>query len=172
MIPMLPDVFAPHKVIYPCLVQPYIKGPRTLYQNGVFYGASPPETLGIILRDIFPPKVMLDGVFTNAFHVFDVVSYKVPFKDRFDTVYQVLNDTTKYQHGVIPVITRKVFDEEQAEDQFTFWKSEGHPGMIYRLGNCSYTKPSPKNKFNRCKQLLLRICENSTPTPTNTKATE
>lgn len=168
---MLPDAYAPHKVIYPCLVQPYMRGPRTLYQDGAFQGATPPETLGIILRDIFPSKVILDGIFTKAFHVFDVVSFKVPFKDRFDVIYQILADTGKYQHGVIPVPVRKVFTEQQAADQLAFWQAEGFTGMIYRLGNCPYTKPTPKNKHNVSKQLLYRKCENSIPTPPNKKET-
>jgi hypothetical protein len=163
MLPMLPDAFAPHKVIYPVLVQPKLSGTHVLYQAGWFTNEYDEPLQGNLahltrpLRDMFNERTILDGVLTNdAFHVFDVVSFKIPYAERFDTIAQILNDTAKYQSAISAIITRKVFDEFQANDQYKTWIDEGYKGMIYRLGHCFYTKATSRNKFNRNKQLLLR----------------
>jgi hypothetical protein len=164
MLPMLPDAFAPHKIIYPVLVQPKLSGLHVLYQAGWFTTEDDEPLQGDLayltrpLRDMFTnERTILDGVLTDdSFRVFDVVSSKIPYKERFDTIAQIINDTTKYQSAISAVITRKVFDSTQADDQYNTWISEGYKGMIYRLGHCFYTKATSRNKFNRNKQLLLR----------------
>jgi len=193
MKPMLSHVFAPHRVIYPCHVQPKLNGVRALYQAGFFqsrdeipWNGKVLSHLATPLRDIFPEHVILDGELyvhgwplqrINAaiavnryepteesplveFHVFDVVNFTTPFKDRFDAVAQVLADTSKYQSKVKPVSTRRVFDEGQANDQYTWWVEEKYEGMMYRLGHCTYTKPNAgrgiSDKYNRVWHLLKR----------------
>ena len=157
---MLPDAYAPHKITYPVLVQPYLKGIRTLYQDGAFEPNGELQGAALCLKNIFPPKTVLDGVITkDGYVVFDVVSYKIPYRERFDTIVQILNDT-KTRHPVHCLMTRKMFDEEQASDQFKYWcEEDGFTGMIYRLGHCFYTKATARNKSNINKQLLLRKCD-------------
>jgi DNA ligase 1 len=93
------------------------------------------------------------------FHVFDVVDFTKPFKDRIDPVTQVLRDT-QHQHKARIVPTRKVFDEAQANDQYAYWVNEKFEGMMYRLGNCQYTRPNAgrgiSDKNNRTWHLLKR----------------
>jgi hypothetical protein len=157
---MLPDTYAEHKIIYPILVQPKMSGVRTLYQDGAFQSEGDwldkINKIAADLQNIFPVKVVLDGVIKDdKYHVFDVVNFRAQFKTRFDVVVQILRDS-KDHHEVKTVPTRKIFAKSQADDQFDFWLNEGYHGMIYRLGNCPYTKPTTKNKQNRSKQLLLR----------------
>jgi hypothetical protein len=175
--PMLPDTYAPHKIIYPCLVQPYVKGMRVFYQAGWFQtenGASLEGNYNHLtkpLTEMFAPVTILDGVLTGGlFLVFDVVN-RIPYKNRFDVITQIIRDANK-SANIVPVITRKIFDGQQADDQFKTWINDKFTGMIYRLGNCPYTKATSKNKLNISKQLLQRKCENSTPTPPSLKATE
>jgi hypothetical protein len=162
--PMLPDAYAPHKVIYPILIQPKLSGQRTLYQNGVFE----PDHDGlrgvaIRLREILPERLVLDGVIRDGIYtVFDVVSYKIPYKERFDTVVQILQDS-QARHPVRWITTRKMFNSTQDEAEFAVWK-DLYPGVIYRLGHCFYTQPTKKNPLNRSKQLLLRHANSPTPT--------
>jgi hypothetical protein len=159
--PMLPNAYAPHKIIYPCLVQPYTHGQRVFYQAGWFStenGATLEGKYNYLtkpLTDTFAPLTILDGVLANGcFYIFDVVS-RIPFKNRFDTICQILRDSNcDPTHIIMPITTRKVFDAQQADDQFELWTA----GMIYRLGNCPYTKATSKNKLNVSKQLLLRKC--------------
>ena len=133
---MMPEDYSSHRIIYPTLVQPYIQGTRLLHNIGL--------------------KLMLDGVLdkTGKYNMFDVVSFKVPFAARFDSMVQILRDAKLDTIKIVP--TRKIFDEKQADDQFNRWLNESYTGMIYRLGHCLYTKPTSKNPNNRSKQLLLR----------------
>jgi hypothetical protein len=163
--PMLPDAYAPHKIIYPILIQPKLTGQRTLYQNGVF---EPDHDglrgIAIRLREILPERLVLDGVIKDGIYtVFDVVSYKIPYKERFDSIAQILHDS-HYRHPVKVILTRKMFNATQDDAEFFVWKHM-YPGVIYRLGHCFYTKPTKDNKFNRSKQLLLR---HATDCPTST----
>jgi hypothetical protein len=160
LTPMLPDTYAEHKIIYPALVQPFINGDRAIYQDGSFQTkykwSDGINEIATSLQNIFPIKVILDGILhDDKYSVFDVVNFRAQFKTRFDAVVQVLRDS-KDHHEVKTVPTRKMFAKSQADDQFDFWLNEGYHGMIYRLGNCPYTKPTTKNKQNRSRQLLLR----------------
>lgn len=66
--PLLAHVYEPHRVTYPCYVQPKLNGVRALYQNGRFQSRDlqpfPEALLAHIakpLKEIFPPNVILDG---------------------------------------------------------------------------------------------------------------
>lgn len=68
MKPLLAHVYEPHRVTYPCYVQPKLNGVRALYQNGRFQsrdGVPFPATLLKHLADpllqTFDPRVILDG---------------------------------------------------------------------------------------------------------------
>jgi hypothetical protein len=157
MTPMQPTDYSPERVTYPVLVQPFIAGTRVLYQDGQFQGTTDMETTALILQDIFHPKVILDGIVRdNVFYVYDKVSASIPFKERFDSFVQVLRDAIGYSNDIRTIPVRKMFMDQQADDQFSVWLNEGHDGMIYRLGKCLYTRPTDKNPENRSKHLLLR----------------
>jgi hypothetical protein len=160
MQPMLPVSYAPGKVSYPAYIQPHMRGIRTLYQSGAFQSehswSAKINKIAESLKHIFPEKVILDGVIVGEdFAVFDLVAFKVPFKDRFDSVVQVLRDSRNY-HQVKIIPTHKVTSNKEADDSFNLWLNEGYTGMIYRIDDCHYTKPTTKNPNNRSKQMLLR----------------
>jgi hypothetical protein len=164
MRPMQPHAYDPARVIYPCLVQPKMVGQHVLYQAGYFQDKDEhpldPNTMArltIPLKKIFDEKTILEGVLSGGFHVFDCVRFRVPFKERMETVAQVLRDTQK-KHECRPVPTRKMFDEQQANDQYDFWLNEGYLGMIYRLGNCFYNNTKGRKSW----QLLDRAPHHST----------
>lgn len=160
MQPMLPISYAPNKATYPAYIQPHMRGIRTLYQSGAFQSEYPwTQKINIIAADlhrIFPEKVILDGTIVGKdFYVFDLVAFKTPFKDRFDSVVQVLRDSRDH-HKVKIVPTHRVGTGKEADDAFNLWLNEGYTGMIYRISDCYYTKPTTKNPYNRSKQMLLR----------------
>lgn len=68
MKPLLAHVYEPHRITYPCYVQPKLNGIRALYQNGYFQSRDQlPFPKGLLahlsnsLRTIFGPEVILDG---------------------------------------------------------------------------------------------------------------
>jgi ATP-dependent DNA ligase len=68
MKPLLAHIYEPHRVTYPCWVQPKLNGVRALYQNGRFqsrdeipWNASLLEHIAVHLRNIIPLQVILDG---------------------------------------------------------------------------------------------------------------
>ena len=68
MKPLLAHIYEPHRVTYPCYVQPKLNGIRALYQNGCFQSRDGiPFPTGLLshlarpLLDTFDPSVILDG---------------------------------------------------------------------------------------------------------------
>lgn len=195
MKPLLAHIYEPHRIGYPCYVQPKLNGIRALYQNGRFQSRDElPFPEGLLdhlskpLRETFDAQVILDGELyvhgwplqrINAavtpvrqcptedtvkveYHVFDKVSYKLPFAKRFPCGLQ-------YEGIVRHVLTGIAKDESSADEAYAHWVSQGYEGMMYRLGDCPYTVPKQpvpdgawaRSKFlsdkdNRCWHLLKR----------------
>lgn len=68
MKPLLAHIYEPHRVTYPCYVQPKLNGIRALYQNGHFqsrdeqvFSPAVLRHLSEPLKQIFGPEVILDG---------------------------------------------------------------------------------------------------------------
>jgi hypothetical protein len=68
MKPLLAHVYEPHRVTYPCYVQPKLNGIRALYQNGRFQSRDQiPFPVGLLahlsspLQNVFGPDTILDG---------------------------------------------------------------------------------------------------------------
>lgn len=68
MKPLLAHIYEPHRVIYPCYVQPKLNGIRALYQNEHFqsrdeqvFSPAVLRHLSEPLKQIFGPEVILDG---------------------------------------------------------------------------------------------------------------
>lgn len=68
MKPLLAHIYEPHRVSYPCYVQPKLNGIRALYQDGHFQSRDEvPFPTGLLdhlaqpLRAAFGPEVILDG---------------------------------------------------------------------------------------------------------------
>lgn len=68
MKPLLAHAYEPHRVTYPCFVQPKLNGIRALYQNGLFqsrdeipFPVGLLEHLAVPLRELFDERTILDG---------------------------------------------------------------------------------------------------------------
>lgn len=170
MKPLLAHIYEPHRVTYPCYVQPKLNGIRALYQNGNFQSRDQLpfpqgllEHLSRLLTSIFDPSVILDGELyvhgwplqrINAavtpvrlkptedtvlveYHVFDSVDFNKPFSDRRFTF-----DAQRMFEGRINLVrTIHCGTEALANELYAQFVSEGYEGMMYRLGDCPYTRP-------------------------------
>lgn len=170
MKPLLAHIYEPKRVTYPCYVQPKLNGIRALYQVGHFQSRDElPFTTGLLrhlslaLLEIFDEKIILDGELyvhgwplqringavtpvrlqPNAdtiqvqYHIFDRVSYELSFRKRRELLLE--------KNGLLPlnirlVSTVQVHDEGHANEQYAYWVSRGYEGMMYRLGDCPYTR--------------------------------
>lgn len=199
MLPLLAHIYEPHRATYPCYVQPKLNGIRALYQNGRFQSREqlpfPPTLLRHLtepLRAILGPEVILDGELykhgwplqrINAavtpvrqeptedtlqveYHIFDVVDFTRSFVERTGR-NRVL--TPGVVHGIQTV---HCGTSALADTLYAKWVADGYEGMMYRLGDCPYTRPKDRecgglhvpptrtpflsDKHNRCWHLLKR----------------
>lgn len=204
MKPLLAHIYEPHRVTYPCYVQPKLNGIRALYQNGAFQSRDqlpfPPGLLAHLakpLKEVFGPEVILDGELyvhgwplqrINAavtpvrqqptedtlkveYHVFDVVDFNTNFLRRLSDQCEP-GKLHQVSYQVKCVETQYAYDKKEADKLYAHFVSLGYEGMMYRLGDCPYTRPrqtqalgyTPPNprsrhwsdKHNRCWHLLKR----------------
>jgi DNA ligase-1 len=138
------------------------------------------------MKKVFPPDWILDGELyvhgwrlqdINAaiavnrhaptdrsslveFHIFDRVSYGLPFEHRFIDMAKSIGDPGP---GIKLVTTVRVSDSLTANDFYVACVRSGYEGVMYRLNDCPYTKPKQpggrkflSDKNNRCWHLLKR----------------
>lgn len=74
------------------------------------------------------------------YHIFDVVSYNLPFEERFYNVMKYKNLFTP-DIKVRMVETIRVDHQGDAEDFYAMQVSKGYEGIMYRIGECPYTQP-------------------------------
>jgi DNA ligase-1 len=74
------------------------------------------------------------------YHIFDVVSYTLPFEERFYNVMKYKNLFTS-DIKVRLVETIRADSESVAEDFYARQVSHGYEGIMYRIGDCPYTQP-------------------------------
>jgi DNA ligase-1 len=201
MKPLLAHIYEPHRVTYPCYVQPKLNGIRALYQGGHFQSRDEiPFPTGLLehlakpLLATFGPDVILDGELyvhgwplqrINAavtpvrqtptedtiqvqYHVFDVVDFNKSFSERF--MHSGIARTL-LEANLNFVETWNLTTEEQVNNTYVRFVSQGYEGMMYRLGDCPYTLPNQEwvrgwranprsknfsDKNNRCWHLLKR----------------
>lgn len=200
MKPLLAHVYEPHRVTYPAYVQPKLNGIRALYQNGHFQSRDElPFPNGLLehlarpLVNTFSPEVILDGELyvhgwplqrINAavtpvrqqptedtklveYHVFDVVDFERSFEER---QRQIIVKSESWPG--FPVFTTIADSEQTANYHYSQFVKAGFEGMMYRLGDCPYTRPKQpvglgnrpgktqlgflSDKNNRCWHLLKR----------------
>ena len=168
MKPLLAHIYEPHRVTYPCYVQPKLNGIRALYQNGCFQSRDQLpfhrpvlEHISSVLVGLFPPETILDGelyvhgwplqringavtpvrlqptedTLKVEYHIFDTVDFTKSFWDRHGVNDSVLYTRTHF------VDTHYVKSQEEADTLYAQFVAAGYEGMMYRLGDCPYTKP-------------------------------
>lgn len=109
MKPMLAHVYEPHRVTYPCYVQPKLNGVRALYQGGYFqsrdgvpFNEKVLAHLAEPLKKNFSPDVILDGeLYVHGWPLQRILGAITPVREEpnEDTVkveYHVF-DTVNYQ---------------------------------------------------------------------------
>ena len=81
------------------------------------------------------------------YHIFDLVRFESTFKERWAVLksYMALFDNTKIKF----VETKKVDSVVQADQFYADQVSKGYEGIMYRLGDCPYTKPKQPNMQKR-----------------------
>lgn len=169
MKPLLAHVYEPHRVTYPCYVQPKLNGIRALYQNGSFQSRDQlPFPAGLLahlatpLQGIFGPEVILDGeLYVHGWSLQRINAAVTPVRQQptedtvqvqyhvFDRVDYQWSFHDRYANGIqLPLVgsvcrvhTRRVESELQADVAYAEFVEKGYEGCMYRLGNCPYTTP-------------------------------
>lgn len=167
MKPLLAHIYEPHRVTYPCYVQPKLNGIRALYQNGNFQSRDQlPFTKGLLdhlsipLQQIFGPEIVLDGELYHHGWPLQRINAAVtpvrlkPTEDTALVEYHVFDVVdfgksfgARYDYGPIDmqsvkrVRTVRCGTETLANELYAEWVSLGYEGMMYRLGDCPYTVP-------------------------------
>jgi len=165
MKPLLAHVYEPHRVTYPCYVQPKLNGVRALYQNGRFQsrdGVPFPSTLLKHLADpllqTFDPRVILDGeLYIHGTPLQEILGGVTPVRQEVNEMtlkveYHVFDQVNfekpfaqrvpYFNGGPIKAVgTWSASDAAFADMMYADFVSQGYEGMMYRLGDCPYTVP-------------------------------
>lgn len=178
MKPLLAHIYEPHRVTYPCYVQPKLNGIRALYQNGTFVSRdevvfSPGllDHLAQPLLRIFGPDVILDGeLYVHGWPLQRINAAVTPVRKEPN------EDTLKVEYHVFDVVDFKerffirqamrprcapihcvptyiADDEAIADARYAEFVADGYEGMMYRLGNCPYTIPNQAGSWGRSRFL-------------------
>lgn len=114
MKPLLAHIYEPHRVTFPCYVQPKLNGIRALYQNGHFQSRDelpfPPGLLDHLakpLKETFAPSVILDGeLYVHGWPLQRINAAVTPVRQK------PTEDTLKVQYHVFDVVNyTKGFEE-------------------------------------------------------------
>lgn len=169
MRPLLAHIYEPHRVTYPCYVQPKLNGIRALFQNGFFQSRDEePFPVGLLkhlsqpLLDLFGPQVILDGeLYKHGWPLQRINGAVTPIRQEAneDTklieyhVFDVVDFTKSFEDrikildkaypecGMVPVYTTKSQNEEITNLFYADFVAKGYEGMMIRLGDCPYTVP-------------------------------
>lgn len=106
MKPLLAHVYEPHRVTFPCFVQPKLNGVRALYQNGCFQSRDGlPFPSGLLdhlakpLRELFDPRVILDGeLYVHGWSLPKILGAITPIRQ------EPTEDTLKVEYHVFDVV--------------------------------------------------------------------
>lgn len=106
MKPLLAHVYEPHRVTYPCYVQPKLNGIRALYQNGCFqsrdelpFPTGLLDHLAVPLRKVFGPEVILDGeLYRHGWPLQRILSAVTPVRGEPN------EDTAQVEYHVFDVV--------------------------------------------------------------------
>lgn len=176
MKPLLAHVYEPHRVTYPCYVQPKLNGIRALYQHGHFQSRDQlPFPDGLLahlagpLAQVFAPDVILDGeLYVHGWPLQRINAAVTPVRlapteDTVQVQYHVFDqvDFTKTFKDRSPMFGEFIGSREskirvvttllartqaEADIHYARWVGLGYEGQIYRLGDCPYTVPKQQGR--------------------------
>jgi len=169
MKPLLAHIYEPHRVTYPCYVQPKLNGIRALYQNGRFQSRDGvPFPAGLLkhladpLLQTFDPRVILDGeLYIHGTPLQEILGGVTPVRQEVNEmtlkveyhVFDVVDFEKSFEERYLPqtkniikapifwVDTWKVHSQEEADTRYALHVTNGYEGMMFRLGKCPYTVP-------------------------------
>lgn len=106
MKPLLAHTYEPHRITYPCYVQPKLNGIRALYQNGRFQSRDElpfaEELLAHLsrpLREVFGAEVILDGeLYVHGWPLGRILSAVTPVRST------MTEDTEKVEFHVFDIV--------------------------------------------------------------------
>jgi DNA ligase-1 len=128
--PVLRHLTQPLKLMFP--------GERTILDGELYVHGWPLQKINhaIAVNRAEP----CEDTFQVEYHVFDVVSFNLPFEERF---YNVM----KYKNLFIPDVKVRMVDtiyvnnQQDANDFYALQVRKGYEGIMYRIGECPYTHP-------------------------------
>lgn len=179
---MLAHVYEPHRVTFPCWVQPKFNGVRALCgidaegrrrfqsREELPWNYEVLEHLSDAVAKAFPPEVVLDGelyvhrwplqrisgavqiartlprldTIEIQYMIFDAVNFTLPFEERFKIVKDLLRGFISLPIHAVPTI--KVSSEDDVNSFYVHVVDNGFEGIMYRLGDCPYTRPKQEWK--------------------------
>jgi DNA ligase-1 len=128
--PVLRHLTQPLKLMFP--------DERTILDGELYVHGWPLQKInGAIAVNRLEPN---GDTFLVEYHIFDVVSFNLPFEERFYNVMKYKNLFTP-DIKVRMVETVRVDCESIAEDFYALQVSKGYEGIMYRIGECPYTHP-------------------------------
>lgn len=178
MKPLLAQTYEPHRVTYPCYVQPKLNGIRALYQAERFQSRDGvPFPVGLLdhlasplLRIFGNSHAPLDGeLYVHGWPLQRINAAVTPVRqepteDTLKVEYHVFDQvefSTPFYHRVMPLLDSlfdltqthlvpffKVNGVVEADTKYAMFISHGYEGMMYRLGDCPYTMPKQPNTFS------------------------
>jgi DNA ligase len=128
--PILRHLSQPLKLMFP--------DERTILDGELYVHGWPLQKInGAIAINRLEPN---EETFQVEYHIFDVVSYKLPFEERF-------YNTMRLKHLFTPDIKVRLVETIRADTQgiaddfYAAQVSKGYEGIMYRIGECPYTHP-------------------------------
>lgn len=90
------------------------------------------------------------------YHIFDRVSYELPFEERFFNFMLQKNGLFVPEIKVRKVETIRCNDTTLAEDFYAIQVSKHYEGIMYRIGDCPYTRPKEETHTRHVQNLKVR----------------
>lgn len=170
MKPLLAHVYEPHRVTFPCYVQPKLNGIRALFQGGRFQSRDQQPFPELLLQhlskpllEIFDSNTILDGeLYVHSWPLQRINAAVTPVRQEptEDTVkmeYHIY-DTVDYNYSFVErfkpiydklsgyqmtpaVETVEATSEDYADTYYASKVAQGYEGIMYRLMGCPYTVP-------------------------------
>lgn len=177
MKPLLAHVYEPHRVTFPCFIQPKFNGVRALYQAGRFQSRDElpwhPDVLRHIAEPLlaqFGPDVVFDGeLYVHGWPLQRIngavqIARSAPREDTHEVRY-VIFDRVDFMKSFKErffepfagqsdptqpfafALTQHAGNETVVNAFYSRMVSEAFEGIMYRLGDCPYT--TPKQTFEK-----------------------
>lgn len=87
------------------------------------------------------------------YHIFDVVSYELPFEERYFNFMLQKNGLFAPEIKIRHVETIRCSEHSTAEDFYALQVTKRYEGIMYRIGNCPYTRPKQEGRNGRRRYL-------------------